>query len=103
METLRRASASLIAAVLALAPLSTANAVSLYDGIKTRPAPTAPVVPAQNLPVLPQIPTTLSPITTLDTTLPQIPSLPVDNAALISPSAQAMAPSARQTPAPLVS
>ncbi len=102
METLRRASASFIAAVLALSPLN-AGAVSLYDGIKTRPAVVAPVVPTQNLPVLPQLPTGLSPITTLDASIPQLPTLPVENFAAISPAAQLIAPAVQQTPAPLAS
>lgn len=101
MKTLRRVVAPLLSFALAFSPLSSAGAVSLYDGLKTSPTPTAPVVPIQpniGLPVLgqaiPAIPT-LPSIPTLDATVPQIPQLPTAPLAAQVPAAQtAAAPAA---------
>lgn len=56
--------------MLSLSPLSSAHAVSLYDGLKTRPAPTGPIIP-----VLPN--TGLTNIPGAIPTLPAIPNLNV--------------------------
>lgn len=66
--------------MLALCPLSSANAVSLYDGLKTRSATTGPIVPILPGAVLANLPGTLSTIPNLigiDASIPQIPDLTV--------------------------
>ncbi|MBI3552263.1 MAG: M28 family peptidase [Elusimicrobia bacterium] len=91
MTTLRRAFTLAAAFVLAVSPMPTAGAVSLYDAVKTRPAPITPVVPAQNLPALPQSLPGLAPALGADIAAPQIPIPPASQSAG-APQAQADLP-----------
>lgn len=103
MKTLRRAFAGLISSVLALSPFS-ANAVSLYDGVKSRPALVAPVPPAPTIPTLPQTLPGLTTTVGLDVTVPQIPTTAGSLAAVLesaSPKLSAAPQSTPQAPGPL--